>query len=105
MFEMYMDFAMAVKERLLKEVNGRVWFDIYPRIDTVIFHIDFKDFKYNYGINDIQENIMTKSDYAEEITDILKNHYRKSVFNAFFKSDKHKERDEKKKLGIYLEEL
>lgn len=105
MFDMYMDFALKVKEKLMADLNGRIWFDIYPSIDTIIFNVEFKGFKFNYGLNDIQENIIMKSEFATESAEKIKSHYKKSLFNAFFKSEKHKERDNKKKLGLYLEEL
>lgn len=105
MFDVYMNFALIVKEKLLEDVNGKVWFCIYPNADVIIFKINFKDFKFDYSVYDVSNNILFTPNYASETTLKIKNQYKKSVLNAFFKSEKHKERDEIKKLGIYLEEL
>lgn len=100
--EAYWDFAQGIRGRLRNEVNGLVKFEIYEEIDTIVFKIYFKDFDFNYGINDVQSIIYDGSS-EEVICDIL-SRYKKAILNGFFKTDDRKRRDEAIRLGIQKEE-
>lgn len=98
--QFYVDQARSIKERLREEVNGIVRFEVYPEVDTIVFKIIFKDFGFNYAINNIQE--LMYSDGFDGQIDILLKKYRSAVLSGFFKNDKRKERE---KLGITKELL
>lgn len=98
---MYFDYARSINEKLRSEVNGYVKFKVYIDIDAIIFTINFKDFDFEYAIKDIEEKIYA-GDSALMAETILKT-YRAAILSAFFKTDKRKERDNKKKLG-FMEE-
>ena len=100
--EAYWDFAQSIRERLRNEVNGRIKFEIYEEIDTIVFKIFFKDFDFNYGINDVQ-SIIYDGSYEEVVSDIL-SRYKKAILNGFFKTEDRKRRDEAIRLGIQKEE-
>lgn len=101
--EAYWDLAMSIKEKLREEVNGVVRFEIYEPIDAIIFRIYFKEFDFNYGINNIQDIIYdgNSSDIADEIL----SKYKKTILNSFFKSEDRKRRDENMCLGIKEEDF
>ena len=99
--EAYWDFAQGIRNKLRNEVNGFIKFEIYEEIDTIVFKIFFKDFDFNYGINDVQSIIYDESS-EEVICDIL-TRYKKAVLNGFFKTDDRKRRDEAIRLGIQEE--
>lgn len=96
--EAYWNLAMSIKKKLKEEINGLVRFEIYEPIDAIIFRINFKEFDFNYGINNIQDIIYdgVSSDIADEIL----SKYKKTILNSFFKSDDRKRRDENMRLGI-----
>ncbi len=100
--EAYWDFAQKIREKLRNEVNGLVKFEIYEEIDTIVFKIFFKDFDFNYGINDVQSIIYDGS--SEEVVCDLLSRYKKAILNGFFKTDDRKRRDEAIRLGIQKEE-
>ena len=100
--EAYWDFAQKIRERLRNEVNGRVKFEIYEEIDTIVFKIFFKDFDFNYGINDVQSIIYDGS--SEEVVCDILSRYKKAILNGFFKTDDRKRRDEAIRLGIQKED-
>ena len=100
MNSMYYDFAMGIKTKLCEDINGRVVFEIYQDIDTVIFKINFKDFDYSYAVNNVQDRIYSGT--VDEIPEDFKNNYMKAIKKAFFKTEKHKRRDEMVKLGASL---
>ena len=96
--EAYWDFAQGIRKKLINEVNGLVKFEIYEEIDTIIFRIFFKDFDFNYGINDVQ-SIIYEGSSEEVICDIL-SRYKKAILNGFFKSEDRKRQEEEKRLGV-----
>lgn len=100
--EAYWDFAQSIRERLRNEINGRIKFEIYEEIDTIVFKIFFKDFDFNYGINDVQSIIYDGS--SEEVVCDILSRYKKAILNGFFKTDDRKRRDEAIRLGIQKEE-
>ncbi len=100
--EAYWDFAQSIRERLRNEVNGLIKFEIYEEIDTIVFKIFFKDFDFNYGINDVQSIIYDGS--SEEVVCDILSRYKKAILNGFFKTDDRKRRDEAIRLGIQKEE-
>lgn len=89
-------------ERLRNEVNGLIKFEIYGEIDTIVFKIFFKDFDFNYGINDVQSIIYDGS--SEEVVCDILSRYKKAILNGFFKTEDRKRRDEAIRLGIQKEE-
>ena len=95
---MYYDFAMNIKSKLCEDVNGRVIFEIYDPIDTVVFKIFFKDFDYSYAINNVQDRIYSGT--ASEVPEEIKRQYMTTIKKAFFKTENHKRRDEMAKMGV-----
>lgn len=100
MDNMYYDFAKNIKKKLCNELNGRIVFEIYDHIDTVIFKVYFKDFDYSYAVNNVQDRIY--SGIVDEIPEEFKRNYMKAIKNAFFKNENHKRRDEMAKLGVEI---
>lgn len=96
--QIYFDCAKYVSKKLHEEVNGFIKFEVYPEIDTIIFKIVFKDFNFNYPMNNIQEMMYVKG-LDEEVETLLKK-YKKAILNGFFKSDQRKERDKMKRARI-----
>ena len=101
MNSMYYDFARGIKNKLCEDLNGRIVFEIYAHIDTVIFKIFFKDFDFSYAVNNIQERMYAGS--VDEIPEEIKHEYMKAIKRAFFKTEQRKRRDEMAKLGIHEE--
>lgn len=90
--DIYWDFAHSVRGRLKEEVNGMIKFEIYGSIDTVIFKIYFKKFEFHYAINEVQSVIYEGR--TEEVVDDILHRYRKTILNAFFKSDERKRKEQ-----------
>lgn len=105
MNELYYEFAKNVKTRLLDEINGRIVYEVYPYIDTIIFKINFKDFEFTHAINGIQDRVYTSDNASEDVVEDLLHMYKMVILNAFFKTEERKRRDEDKKLGIVKGEL
>ena len=80
-----------MNNKIRQEVNGLVRYEIYPEMDAIVFKIKFKDFGFNYGVNNIQDLIYNNGT-DKAIDDLLKK-YKKAVLNAFFKTEERKERD------------
>lgn len=99
MDSMYYEFAKGIKNKLYEDVNGRIKFEIYDHIDTVVFKIFFKDFEFSYAVNDVQDMIYSGS--VDGLPDIIKKEYMKEIKRAFFKSESHKRRDELSRMGIH----
>lgn len=89
--EIYIECARAMNSKIRQEVNGLVRYEIYPEMDAIIFKIKFKDFDFNYGINNVQDLMYNGG--TDEAIDILLKKYKKAVLNAFFKTEERKERD------------
>jgi hypothetical protein len=98
MDSLYWDFAKNIKDKLSNDINGRIVFEIYKDIDTVIFKVFFKDFEYSYAVNNVQDRIYSGS--VEEIPEAFKKAYMSSIKKAFFKTECHKRRDERAKMEI-----
>ena len=86
---MYYNYATAVYEKIKAKVNGYVRYKVYTDIDAIIFRVTFKDFHFDYAINDIQDKIYAGD--SELIADEFIHAYKTEVFNAFFKRAKKKE--------------
>lgn len=99
MNEMYYEFSKNVKERLSEEINGRIVYEAYPAIDTIIFKVSFKDFDFAYPIANVQEVLYTGGS-TESIVEDFKSSYLKTIKKTFFKSEQRKKRDEMAKMGI-----
>lgn len=87
----YIECARAMNSKIRQEVNGYVRYEIYPEMDAIIFKIKFKDFDFNYGVNNVMD-LMVNDGMTEQL-DILLKKYKKAVLNAFFKTEERKERD------------
>lgn len=98
MDNVYWDFAQSIKKKLCDDINGRVVFEIYKDIDTVIFKVFFKDFDFFYAVNDVQDRIYAGT--TDEIPEEFKKRYMSAIKGAFFKTANHKRRDEMSKMGI-----
>jgi len=98
MNDMYYEFAKNIKKKLSDDLNGRIVFEIYNHIDTVIFKVSFKDFDYSYAVNNVQDRIYSGT--VDEIPEDFKHSYMKAIRNAFFKNEKHKRRDELVRMGV-----
>lgn len=94
---LYIDCAKSVVRKLHEELNGRVIFEVYPEVDTIIFKIMFKDFEFSCAVNNIQEVIYTDQIDAE--VKMILEKYKKAVLSAFFKTDSRKARDNRRKLN------
>ena len=98
MDNMYYDFARNVKNGLCEEINGRVFFEIYKDIDTVVFKSYFKDFEYSYAVNNISDRIYSGETSDTIVTEFISG-YRKAIKKAFFKTEEHKRRDAMAMIG------
>ena len=97
MDNMYFEFAKNVKTKLLDELNGKVIFEIYKNIDTIIFKIYFKDFDYSYAVNSVWDRIYSGEPSEVVVADFIAG-YKKAIKNAFFKSEEQKKRDQMVKM-------
>lgn len=95
--QIYIDCARSMKQKICNEINGRVQFEIYPEMDAITFKFIFKDFDFNYGINNIQDLMI--SDRTSEAVDEMLRKYRKAILNGFFKTKERKEKDKMEALG------
>ena len=95
---MYYDFAMGVKTKLCEDINGKITFETYPSVDTVIFKVNFKSFNYAHAINNVQDRIYSGT--VDSIPEEFKHDYLKTIKKAFFKTDNHKKRDEMARMGV-----
>ena len=101
--DFYWDFAMSIRNRLKDEINGVVKFEIYGGIDTIIFKIYFKEFDFKYGLSEVQSIVYDGR--IDEVVDNILSAYRRSILNAFFKTESRKKRDAEIRLGINKEEF
>lgn len=99
MNEMYYEFSKNVKEKLSEEINGRIVYEAYPAIDTIIFKVSFKEFNFAYPVANVQE-LLYSGGSAESIVEDFKTNYLKTIKKTFFKSEQRKKRDEMVKMGI-----
>ena len=83
---MYYSYATAVYEKLREKVNGCVKYKVYADIDAIIFKFVFKDFHFEYAINNIQDKFYAGD--SEIVADEIMQAYKTEVFNAFFKRKK-----------------
>lgn len=97
---LYYDFANNVKSKLRKEVNGFIKYEIYPKVDTVIFKIMFKEFDYSYPVAEVQDIVYGGKDV---VGDILKD-YRQAVNGAFFKTERRKNLDKGREVKVTFKE-
>lgn len=81
MDDVFYEFIKTLKEKLYQELNGRIEYEAYPSIDTVIF----KDFDFVYPINNIQDHIYSGD--GDTIISDLKQCYMSAIKKAFFKTD------------------
>ena len=95
---LYFDYARAINEKIRAEVNGYVKFKVYSDIDAIIFTVSFKDFNFDYAIKDIEEKIYAGD--SELVAEEILRTYKAAVLSAFFKTDKRKEHDNRRKFGF-----
>lgn len=93
-FDIYMNLARGVQSELLKEINAYIKFEIYVEIDTVIFKITFKGFRFHYAMDDVSNKVMNGESYKDLASDILTT-YKNAILSAFFKTEERKMRDKK----------
>ena len=99
MDKMYIDFAKSVKTKLYEEINGRVIFEIYQEVDTIVFKVFFKDFDYSYAVSNIWDRIYSGQPTDTIVADFIAG-YKKAIRRAFFKTAEHKKRDEIARMGV-----
>lgn len=80
----YVDCARSVVDRLRKEVNGLIRFEVYPEVDTIIFKIVFKEFDFRYALGHVQDLML--QDGFDEAIDIMLKKYKSAILNGFFKT-------------------
>ena len=93
MDQLYFDFITPMMKKLHQEINGRIKYEVYPSVDTVIFKVRFKDFDYSYAIGHVSHHIYNGVT-IEELVEEFKKEYLKAIKNAFFKSEYKKRREE-----------
>jgi len=86
----YYEFANGMFKKLIKEINGKIVYEIYINLDAVIFKIYFKDFDFSYAISNVSEKIYTGESMDTIISD-LKEKYKRAILNSFFKTGRKKE--------------
>lgn len=101
-YKIFKDYGHAIRKRLMNDVNGYVTFELLPELDAIIFRIEFKEFKFKYVVTDASASLY--NDGSDEVVNSIESRYRKSIMNAFFRTQENKERLEKRRLGIYDEE-
>ena len=99
--QMYFDYAKAVNDKIKAEVNGYVRYRVHTNIDAIIFTINFKDFDFEYALGEIEEKVYAGD--SELVAQEILGKYRSSIMSAFFKTEKRKERDSKRKFGVMEE--
>lgn len=98
MDQLYYDFVNQMKNKLHKEINGMIRYEVYPTVDTVIFKVRFKEFDFAFPINHISHNIYNGVS-VDELVDEFKKEYLNAIKSAFFKSESRKKRD---KEGLFV---
>jgi len=98
MDDVFYEFIKTLKEKLYQELNGRIEYEAYPSIDTVIFKVFFKDFDFSYPVNNIQDHIYSGD--GDAIISDLKQCYMSAIKKAFFKTDCKTSRSQGSKIGI-----
>lgn len=101
-YSIFRDYGHAIRKRLMNDVNGYVTFELLPELDAIIFRIEFKDFKFKYVVTDASASLY--NDGSDEVVNSIESRYRKSIMNAFFRTQENKERLEKRRLGICEED-
>ena len=99
--QLYLDFGKSIRDRLYNEINARIWFEVYPEVDTIVVKTCFKEFNYHYAINHVQEHVYS-SDEEDVIADFLKQ-YKRDILRGFFKTNERKQRDKEERVfqGVY----
>lgn len=97
MDDVFYEFIKTLKEKLYQELNGRIEYEAYPSIDTVIFKVSFKDFEFVYPINNIQDHIFSGD--GDTIISDFKQCYMGAIKKAFFKTDYKERRIQDFKIG------
>ena len=96
--KMYYDYARAIKERVINEVNGFVVTETYPELNAIIVKVTFKEYEYRYAIDDVSNKIYNSS--SDLIISDFKEKYKGSIMKSFFKSNERKQRDKLSELGL-----
>ena len=96
--QMYFDYAKAVNDKIREQVNGYVRYRVHTNIDAIIFTINFKDFDFEYALGEIEEKVYAGD--SELVAEEILNRYRSAIMSAFFKTDKRKERENKRKFSF-----
>lgn len=98
MDDVFYEFIKTLKEKLYQELNGRIEYEAYPSIDTVIFKVFFKDFDFSYPVNNIQDHIYSGD--GDTIVSDLKQCYMSAIKKAFFKTNYKARTSQEFKMGV-----
>ena len=79
----YYEFTNNFFKKLCETVNGKIIYEQYPEIDTVIFKIEFKEFNFRFAIDRVSEHIYNGD--SDKLIEELKEKYKRAILNAFFK--------------------
>jgi len=101
-YKIFRDYGHAIRNKLLDDINGHVTFELLSELDAIIFRIVFKEFKFKYIVTDVSASLY--NDGSDEVVQSIEKCYRRSIMNAFFRTQENKERLEKRRLGIYEED-
>lgn len=93
------DFGMKVKSKIIEEVNGYVKFEIYPDVDVIIFKIMFKEFEYKHATN-IKDLESMEENAAVTLANKILDDYRDCLMKSYFKTEKRKEKDRNRRMGV-----
>ena len=82
----YYEFTNNFFKKLCEAVNGKIIYEQYPEIDTVIFKIEFKGFNFRFPVDKVSEHIYNGD--SDKLIEELKTKYSRAIMNAFFKNNR-----------------
>ena len=97
-YSIFKDYGHAIRNKLMEDVNGYVKFDLIPEADCIVFHIEFKAFKFRYVITDVSSSLY--NDGSDLVVDSIERKYRRAIMDGFFKSERAKEREKLKGMEV-----
>lgn len=78
------DACYAIRDGLVKEINGRITFREMPKDDEnlIVFRLEFKDFWFDYAVS--TKEILCLND-RKTVVSKVKKAYENAILKAFFK--------------------